>query len=474
MTPRPLPNEAGTLIEIDGVNHSTDDLFRTGMSTIKGDTVVAGVLMEVNSLVAQIKGLMAVNELEGDDRSDFTQAFNAKWAAIDTALNSIFGDADDDDSTLDYLDNRPRGVEEMVATLDAIVAALSDVDAFVAAMGDDGVFEGFIPGGPSTRIPDAFNAAASTATAYLARTENTRFGIFTKQERSVADSPFDDPTFGAFAYSPMKAARYADLPTVGGASYLGGAMAVDGTGKTVYNGDISLQVRFRAKRLSGLVENLTNADGQRFKYGSGTVAAIILPDATIMNDGSFVKDAERTGQVVFTAEPGSLQAIALTDRQVDGADVAGSSFSGRFVGDGTAAIGTWAINSSTDDADNLSGAFGVERGEDVTNLRPEVAGGGTSRTSLDGTQDGISAVNATGVVTLAPGLTVNGADLFESGGTTINGRGFVAEVIEAIQGELKRLNAFIAVDELGEETTADDGRTAVWTALRDSARCAGR
>ena len=460
-----VPNEAGTMITIDGINHSTDQLFNTGMSTVEGDTVVAGVLEEVGSLVAQIKGLIAVNELEGEDRTDFTQAFNDKWKAIDTALNRVFGHADDEDATLDHLDVRPRRVEAMVAMLDAIVAALSDADAFAAAISDGGVFEGLIADKPSTRIPDAFNAIALSATAYLARTENTRFGIFTRQERSVADSTFDDATFGVFAYSPMKATRHADLPSIGSAFYLGRTMAVDRTGKTIYNGDISLQVRFRAKRLSGVVENLRDAEGRSFLYGSGTVAAIILPEATIMNGGSFIKDAERTGQIVFTADPGSLRAISLTDRQVNGAVLAGSSFSGQLVGDGAAAIGTWAINASSDDSDNLSGGFGVERAEDVTDLRPEVVGGGTSRTSLDETLDGISAVNETGVITLATGLTVNGADLFESGGTTIIGRGFVAEVIEDIRSELRRLSAVIALDELGEETAADDGRTAVWTAL---------
>ena len=460
-----VPNEAGTMITIGGVNQSTDELFNTGRSTVEGDTVVAGVLEEVNSLVAQTKGLIAVNELEGEDRTDLTRAFNDKWTGIDTALSRVFGDADADDLTLDHLDVRPRRVEEMVATLDAIVAALSDPDTFAAAISDGGMFEGFIADKPSTRIPNAFNAVASIATAYLARTENTRFGVFTKLERAVADSAFDDATLGAFAYSPMKAVRHADLPSGASAFYSGRTMAVDSTGKTIYNGDISLQVRFRAKRLSGLIENLRDAEGRRFVYSSGTVASIILPEATIMNDGSFIKDAERTGQVVFRADPGSLQAITLTDRQVDGADVAGSSFSGQLIGDGAAAIGTWAINASTDDSDNFSGAIGVERAEDVTDLRPEVSGGGTSRTSLDGTQDGISAVNATGVITLATGLSVKGADLFESGGTTINGNGFVAEVIEDIQRELRRLDEFIALDELGEETVADDGRTAVWTAL---------
>ena len=55
--------------------------------------------------------------------------------------------------------------------------------------------------------------------------------------------------------------------------------------------------------------------------------------------------------------------------------------------------------------------------------------------------------------------------LFESGGTAIRGKGFVDAVVADIQGELKRLDAFIALDGLGEETIADNGRTAVWPAL---------
>ena len=55
-----------------------------------------------------------------------------------------------------------------------------------------------------------------------------------------------------------------------------------------------------------------------------------------------MKDDERTSQIVFTAEPGSPQATILANRTVDGDTVAGSSFAGQFVGDGAAAIGTWA------------------------------------------------------------------------------------------------------------------------------------
>ena len=69
---------------------------------------------------------------------------------------------------------------------------------------------------------------------------------------------------GAYAYSPMNAAKFADLPQAGAAEYNGRTMAMSMDGKTIYNGDISLQVRFRGKRVSGLVENLVDGDGNLF------------------------------------------------------------------------------------------------------------------------------------------------------------------------------------------------------------------
>ena len=188
-----------------------------------------------------------------------------------------------------------------------------------------------------------------------------------------------------------------------------------------------------------------------------------------------MKDAERTSQVVFTAEPGSPQATILEDRADDNdadTDESGSSFAGQFVGNGAAAIGTWGINASTDDAENLTAAFGAEKGDDVPETAPTVSGGGIAMTSLT---DG-SAVNAkTGVITIVPAapnddppvkaVTVKGADLFDTGGAVMDGDAFVASAIEEINSLLERLNAFIALDELEDETSADAGRTAVWTAL---------
>ncbi len=479
------PNEAGTMITIDGETHSIGDLFMDGESTVEGDNIVAGVLTEVSAQADQIKGLIAVNVQEGEDLADqtnFADQFRARWKAIDTALDTVFGDGDDLETDADYehIDALPgnagerlsaAAMEAMVEMLDAIVAALSDGDAFAAAAAEDGIFEDGFTGDATMRATasgKAFNAIDSTATAYMVRTENTRFGVYSKQTTDTADVALGSDSMGAYAYSSMNAAQYADLPQSGGASYDGRTMAVSVDGKTIYNGDISLEVRFRAKRVSGLVKNLLDGDGNLFEYGFGEVAAIILPEAAIMTDGSFMQDPDRTGQIVFTAEPGSPQAILLEDPPVTVVGdvevvIPGSYFAGQFVGDGAAAIGTWGINASTDGSENLAAAFGAEKGDDVPERALTVTGGGVSRTSLTG--DGISAVDDDGVITLGPALTVNGADLFLSGGLTINGEGFVASAIEEIQSQLERLNAFIALDELGSESIADTGRSTVWTAL---------
>ena len=177
--------------------------------------------------------------------------------------------------------------EDMVETLDKIVAALTNADDFAAAVADDGVFEGSGGAGNAAavakRAGETFAAVDSTATAYLAMTENTRYGISKKQTRTVANAALSGAAAGitAFAYSPMKAAKFADLPQAGAAEYNGRTMAISMDGKTIYNGDISLQVRFRGRRVSGLVENLMDGDGNAFTYGFGTVAAINLGEATI-------------------------------------------------------------------------------------------------------------------------------------------------------------------------------------------------
>ena len=95
-------NEAGTIITINGDKHPIGDLFQDGESTVDGANIIAGkdgVLATVSTLAAQIKGLIAVNTQENPDgegtQTDFSDSFRAKWKALDTALDDVFGDLDD-------------------------------------------------------------------------------------------------------------------------------------------------------------------------------------------------------------------------------------------------------------------------------------------------------------------------------------------------------------------------------------------
>ena len=57
---------------------------------------------------------------------------------------------------------------------------------------------------------------------------------------------------------------------------------------------------------------------------------------------------------------------------------------------------------------------------------------------------------------------------YATGGTTINGMGFVAVAVDAIQRQSGVLNAFIDVEESGDEAAADAGRASVWARLAEA------
>ncbi len=461
-------NEAGTMLTVNGDSHPIETLFSAGTSTVEGDNLVAGVKDEVVKLAAQIKGLIAVNETEPEDgRTDFSDQFRAKWKAIDTQLDAIFGDQDsaaDDDTVYDHLDELATGtlsdalVEKMVETLDMIVAALSSKAGFEAAVVEDGdgVFEGFGID-EADDAAKAFDARASSASVYLGRTANTRFGLYTKTVRTVASVDLAAPDTGAsgvFAYSPMGPAKLADLPSSGGAFYAGDTMALDGTGEKIYNGDIALQVRFRSKRVSGLVSNLKDADGNGFAYGFGTVDTIILEQAVLGEDGDFAAPDDTMAQIVYAAVPGSPKAEPVAN-----------TFTGQFVGAGVAAIGTWSIGDDTDDED-LKGAFGAEQGDPVSDPAPETDDGGAAATMLNASVDdkGVLTIQAADDEATPPvvAITAKGEELYADGGGKITGANFVQDAREAIEELVDRLDLFISLEALDDKESANTGRESVW------------
>ena len=107
-----------------------------------------------------------------------------------------------------------------------------------------------------------FNRLKWSATATLGMTGSTRYGTGIRKMSANAKSDPTTEDFGAFSYSTMESTvRAADVvATTGIASYAGGTEAISGAGKT-YSGTMELQVRFGANLVSGVVSNLTDADG---------------------------------------------------------------------------------------------------------------------------------------------------------------------------------------------------------------------
>ena len=308
------------MITINGDDHSIGDLFMDGESTVEGDNIIAGkggVLETVSTLAAQIKGLIAVNTQENPDDDGRADRFqrdqfrrsgrpSTRPSTTSSGTATAFCDTDDEaDTAYDHIEALPgtmlpdssaAAVEDMVETLDAIVAALSERGRIRGRGSRGRNLRGRVPpAGPTPPSvarppPAAFNAIAfDRDRVHGADGEHALRRLLEEESTDTADVKLASDSMGAYAYSPMTAAKFADLPQAGAAEYNGRTMAMSMDGKTVYNGDISLQVRFRGKRVSGLVENLLDGDGNLFEYGFGKVAAIILAEATIDSDGHFTE-----------------------------------------------------------------------------------------------------------------------------------------------------------------------------------------
>ena len=485
-------NEAGTRLIVDGKEHVIGDLFSDGMSEILGAIIVEKRRAEIEELVAQIKGLIAVNEAaDDDDTVDFSTQFDGKWKDIDDQLAYIFG-ADDEADTLDHLGERPSDEEDMVSDLDEVIVALSSLDAFEEALGDDGIFssEGDAIDGMDLTATDVFEAREQGWTVHLRMSENTRFGVYSKVARegnratSKLEPPDDDDDqttadelmrWGAFAYSPLKASKRASLPSAGEAYYAGMTVAQDHSDDfNTYMGVIEIQVRFRSRRVSGLISQLIDADGEPLMIGFGTVDSIILPNGDLESGADWDTGAldgadDPVAQVVYVAQPGSPRPQNLF-----------SQFKGQLVGEGddsgTAAIGTWTLSSDNEvgasDSD-LRGAFGVERGADLPTVRPIFDDDGeNSKTSLaadnaDPVDDG--KIEVGGMDADEKAIKTDVADLFADGGGEVTGANFVEAAVEEIEGQVRLLNSYIALDDVDEDSpdnTANQGREDVWLAIQ--------
>ena len=352
---------------------------------------------------------------------------------------------DGDTATVGYTADTTKALRahDTVQALDKLLDALSSVDAFVAATAKNGngVFEDALPEADAMK---AFSANKSSFDALFGTTGSTRYGAIMTMVRAgpdpdqdpdtegtegdvnstmapraaVYDMKFhfdgfnmdtdddgdvddtDDETgneelgrLGAFAYATTaETARARLLPQTGGATYVGGTMAVT-PGKAqasqLYHGSMRIDVNFRSRSVFGRVSMLKDKDGNLWQYLDRSVSEIYLPrrfyDSLArfggMNDGDNTNDEGVTGDDVAGE-------ATIVYSETHGFPVPTDSnntarFSGRFIGsDGGEIAGVWSLGQATDkdgteagiqadDArDIIYGSYGVER--DTDRDRPDI------------------------------------------------------------------------------------------------------
>ena len=476
-------NEAGTKLIVGGREHSIGELYSMGVSTQDSGSIVEAQRKKIETVLTQIKGLNEVIQAadpEETGRGEFGDLFDARWKEVDTHLDGIFGGAEAD---FDHLaEDSPEKPADIVTEVEGIIAALASLEVFEEALGEEGIFsskaqsESNSDGIAEDEIADVFNNVADIWTVRLGRSENTRYGVYSKLERATAvstDYTIRDPSTtdrgqfnGAFAYSPHKASKMADLPSGGEANYSGGTIAQGSSPDfDLYKGTIEIQVLFRSKRVHAVVSSLMDADENLFTHNSEDVEAILLPSSTMDENASWVSTTE-DATIVYVVRPGTSGSSSIE-----------STIRGQLVGEGesggVAAIGTWSIgDTAADEAGSLRASFGAERGEDPVEQAQDASDKGLeSKTSLDPDnaspvdEDGMIEVGGADPADLTKNIQVAAPDLYADGEEAVQGPNFVQSAKTAIEKHLKLLDAYIALD-AADPDAADPialaGRQTAW------------
>ena len=342
----------GSIFELNGLEYSLHGLFTHG----RADREVT-FAEEAHALIThELEDLEVLIGL-AETAPSLAATIEQRWDRIARHLDTIFpGEGStllgqntpkERNGTIDY--------EEVVEDIEDVLAALSSSFAFRDSL-DDGIFS------RSRQVDaddsdDTFFAVRSATRLGFGWTAATRYGAYSKQERSTVSGRLNfapsTEGIGAFAYSPLESTRTRDLPGSGEAFYLGETIAASRESiPAIYTGNIELRVRFASRQVTALVSDLQDVSGRLWRYSLQEVDRIHLPSARInSSDGSFEPTSASTATISF-----SPLAVRFSPRSLS------SEFEGRFVGQGAdageSAIGTWSITSRGNVI--LAGGFGVE------------------------------------------------------------------------------------------------------------------
>ena len=451
----------GSILELNDLEYSVNALFTHGR-----DHREVTFAEEAHALITQeledIEVLIGLAESAPSLRSTIER----RWDRIAEHLNSIFPG---EGSTLlgqDTPKERNGGIdyEEVIEDIEDVLAALNSRSAFEIAL-EDGIFS------RSRRVDvddseDTFYAVRSATRLGFGWTPTTRYGAFSKQERSAISRTLNFASgtegIGAFAYSPLESTRTRELPGSGEAYYIGETIAASRqSDQAIYSGDIELRVRFASRQVTGLVTDLQDDHGRLWRYSLQDVDSIRLPTARLSSsDGSFDLISSGTASVSF-----SPTSIRFSPRSLSAA------FEGRFVGRGAdagqSAIGTWSLTSRGNAV--LAGGFGAHS-QDAPIRPPPVERpvhptpdlGEVAETWLGDTRPNSSGnIRIDALDSRDRRIELAASELSANGGTIVAGERLFDKARAILQNNLALLNIYIDIFD-SSTSQAIQNRQALW------------
>ena len=450
----------GTVLNVGERRYLVADLFSQGAVDIDR-TFAESARDRITDLLGKLEVLLGLYEGGLDIDDDIED----RWDEIRDELNDLFpgqGGRLLQSDAPKKRGGREIDVEDTVADIEDVLAALRSEDAFEDAL-DLGILDD--ANIDDDDIDEVFSLSRSIERLGFGWTRNTRFGAYSRRERSNVSSSLSflsgDEGLGAFAYSPLDRARTADLPNRGQGLYVGETVAASGrNNQGIYRGLFELSVRFSSREVSGLVTRLQDSSGDPWTYEASDVEAIILPNARLhSSDGSFESPSGTRGHITFSSFLGGRRSVTLT-----------GDLEGRFLETETrgeeAAIGTWELRRGGGVL--LTGAFGVEYESDSATDPPLPP----ARTDDQG-EEALTILNAGpdsgGDIEIAARdadgdrIELSASQLFNEGSATVTGRRLFAIASEAIEQQLRVLDIY---REIGDNSSSL--REALWDAANEA------
>ena len=456
----------GPILELNDLEYSVHGLFTHGQSSRE-----VTFAEEVRALITQELEDLEVLIGLAETAPSLISTVEQRWDRIARHLDILFpGEGStllgqdtpkERDGSIDY--------EEVIEDIEDVLAALSTSSTFRDSL-DNGIFS------RSRRVDeddsdDTFFAVRSATRLGFGWTAATRYGAYSKQERSEASRPLSFPSgtegIGAFAYSPLEPTRTRDLPGSGEALYLGETIVASReSSQAIYTGNIELRVRFASRQVTALVSDLQDVTGRPWRYFLQEVDTIHLPAARLdSSDGSFEPASRSTATVSFNPA-----AVRFSPRSLS------SEFEGRFVGRGAdagqSAIGTWNITSRGNVI--LAGGFGVESQGTSTRPPPVVRPvnptpdlGEVAETWLVARPDSDGKIRIDARDSDNDRIELPAAELSANGGAILSGERLFQKAQDELERQLTLLSIYTSI--LNQSTsTALQSRRTLWEDANDA------